>query len=123
MINMFSIIVPCFNEKNRIERLLQHLQNQTKKPEIVIVDGGSKDGTVELIKKYQKRMKNLKLYFEKGKNRSPANARNIGKKKAKGNFILFMDVDGHLSKEATEKIEKQIKKHSNAVALFFKSKR
>ena len=119
---MFSIIVPCFNEKNRIERLLLHLQEQTKKPEIVIVDGGSKDGTIELIKKYQKKMKNLKLYFEKGKNRSPANARNIGKKKSKGPFILFMDVDGYLSKNATELIKKQADKYPKAVALMFKIK-
>ena len=117
-----SVITPVYNEKDRVKDYLERMRKQTVQPEIVIVDGGSTDGTVEVIKEYQKKMPNLKLYFEKGKNRSPANARNIGKRKAKGKFIIFMDVDGYINKEATARIEKQAKKHSDAVGLLFKSK-
>ena len=118
----FSIIVPIFNEEKRVERFLKHIFNQTKQPEIVLVDGGSTDNTIKIIKRYQKKMKNLKLYFETGSNRSPANARNIGKRKAKGPFILFMDIDGYISSNATELIENEAKKCPDAVALMFKSK-
>jgi len=88
-----SVIIPCFNEEKRIGRCLDSLLNQNVLPyEIIVVDGKSNDNTRNIVKEYQKRSKLIKLLIETGK-RSPANARNIGWKVAKGNYILFMDAD------------------------------
>lgn len=116
-----SIITPVFNEKKRVGEYLEMLSKQTVPPEIVIVDGHSKDGTIDVVKKYQKKMKNLKLFFETGEFKSPANARNIGLEKAKGEFVFVADVDAIFENKFTEKIEKEIEKtKANVIRFNFK---
>ncbi len=115
-----SIITPVFNERKRIEEYLKRLEKQTVKPEIVLVDGGSTDGTIEFIKQYQKKHKNVKLYFETGEYRSPANARNIGVKKAIGEVIHLADVDTIFEKKFTEKIIKEFKREKKRKIIKFK---
>jgi len=62
-----SICITVKNEEKTISRLLDSLREQTKKPgEIVIVDGGSTDKTIEIIRHYQKKNKSIKLLVEKG---------------------------------------------------------
>jgi len=117
-----SIITPIYNEKDKIKDYLERMRKQTVQPEIVIVDGGSTDGTVEIIKEYQKKMLNLKLYFETGKYRSPANARNIGVKKAKGEIVFIADVDIVFEKDFVKKIVKEFEKHKNFKIIRFKLK-
>lgn len=78
-------MVTVLNEENTIKRLLDSLINQTFKPsEIIIVDGGSIDGTREEIKKY----KGIKLLRRSG-NRSVG--RNFGVAHAKSSIIAFTD--------------------------------
>ncbi len=119
-----SIVTPLFNERDKIEDYLKMISRQTVKPEIVLVDGGSTDGTVEIIRKYQKKMPNLKLYFEEGEIRSVGNARNVGIKKATGDIIFFIDVDGVVEKDLVKKIKEEFEKHEKdgCVAIRFKIK-
>src|SRR4030042_1932286 len=80
-----SVCITTFNEESSIERLLDSLLNQTIKPdEIIIVDGGSKDKTCQIIKHYQKKDKRIKLLIEPG---SIAHGRNISIEIAKGDII------------------------------------
>jgi len=117
-----SIITPVYNEEDKVKDYLERMRKQTVQPEIVIVDGGSTDGTVEIIKEYQKKMPNLKLYFEIGKYRSPANARNIGVKKAKGEIVFIADVDIVFEKDFAKKIVKEFEKHKGFKIIRFKFK-
>jgi len=104
-----SVIIPCFNEEKRIGKCLNSLLNQNVLPyEIIVVDGQSKDETRNIVKEYQKRSKLIKLLIETGKRRSPANARNIGWKAAKGNYILFMDADSACDENFVEIINRCI---------------
>ena len=112
-----SIVTPVFNEAERIKPFLDSLKNQTEKPELVIVDGGSKDGTIKLIKQYQKKM-NINIYFEKGKLRSPANARNIGITKAKGNMVVVADADAFFEKDFTRKLVTAFKENKENLISF-----
>jgi len=51
-----SVIIPVFNERDGIEEFLQSLYNQTRSPdEIIIIDGGSKDGTYEYLQEQSKK--------------------------------------------------------------------
>lgn len=89
----FSIIVPNYNKGKYINECLNSIINQTfKNYEIIVVDDGSSDNSLEEIKKYD-----VSLYHT---NRLQAGgARNIGMKKAKGEYIVFLDSDDYLNNE------------------------
>lgn len=80
-----AVVVTVLNEENSIQKLLDSLVNQSVKPqEIILVDGGSTDKTVEIVKKY----KQVKLFIKSG-NRSVG--RNWGVAQAKAEIIAFTD--------------------------------
>lgn len=84
-----SVIVPVYNNKRGITKFLKSLLNQNYNKdlfEIIIVDNGSTDGTVENIKQFD-----VTLLLEHNKLRSPYSARNRGIEKASGNIIALLD--------------------------------
>lgn len=99
-----SVIIPTFNRGNLIENSIKSVLNQTfNKIEILIIDDGSNDNTKDIIKNIDdKRIKYLKLR----KNKGACNARNVGIKKAKGEYIAFQDSDDLFY---PYKLEKQLK--------------
>lgn len=109
---LVSIIVPCCNVENYIEETILSVLNQTyKEIELILVNDGSTDKTMEKIKSfsYDKRVK----YISQN-NRGVSSARNLGLSISKGKYICFLDGDDLY---LDEKISKQIKKmelnHSN----------
>src|SRR5258706_3885641 len=97
-----SICITTFNEERSIGRLLDSLLVQTKKPtEIVIVDGGSSDKTVEIIRDYQKKDSKIKLLVEKC---SRAKGRNIGIEIAKNEIIAITDAGCVVHEDWLEKL-------------------
>ena len=103
-----SVIIPVFNAENTIDENMESLMNQKypkKKYEIVVVDNGSSDNTLRIIKKYRNVSKILKE-----KKRNSYCARNKGILNAKGSIIAFIDSDCiadhewlfHLSKAFTD---------------------
>lgn len=92
-----SVIIPTFNQEKKIIRAVTSIQNQKiNNIEIIIIDDGSTDNTINEVKKLQKKNKNI--YYYKIKNSGPANARNIGINKSNGKYILFVDSDDYLVK-------------------------
>ncbi len=97
-----SIIVPTYNEekviKRRIENLL-YLNYQKDKYEVIVVDSGSKDRTVELVDNIIKQYPNppLKLIREKER-KGKASAINLSKNHAKGNIVLITDANSLFDK-------------------------
>lgn len=84
-----SICITVLNEESSIEKLLDSLLVQSQKPtEIVIVDGGSIDKTVDIIRHYQKKYSVIKLIIE---NSSRAKARNIAVDIAKNEIVAMTD--------------------------------
>mgnify|MGYP001321932246 CR=1 FL=1 len=87
-----SIIIPCFNEKKTILRLINQIKKLKKiKKQIILVDDGSKDGTKELIKKNLTK-KVDKIIFHK-KNRGKGAAIISSLKFIKGNLVIIQDAD------------------------------
>lgn len=107
-----SFISTVLNEEDTIDSFLDSLLEQTKLPhEIVIVDGGSTDKTVEKIQKKIKikRIKNFKLIKINGANRSVGRNRAI--EKSKGEVIAVSDAGCILDKRWLEEITKPFKEN------------
>jgi len=86
-----SVVAPVLNNKKRITKFLEALLNQNYNKdlyEIIIIDNGSSDGTIDIIKKFD-----VILLFEHEKLGSPYSARNRGIEKASGDIIALLDSD------------------------------
>ncbi len=97
---LVSCIVPVLNEKDTISDFMISLFQQDYRPiELIIVDGGSKDGTIDMINStagsFDDELFSVRFFEEKdfGTITSPANARNIGLDMRNGEFIFFIDSD------------------------------
>jgi cellulose synthase/poly-beta-1,6-N-acetylglucosamine synthase-like glycosyltransferase len=94
-----SIIIPAYNEEKIIGKTIRKLKkiNYPKdKMEIIVVDDGSTDKTYEIAKKFESKQVRVLRKSKGGK----ASALNFGIKKAKNNFIVVMDADSYLEKDA-----------------------
>lgn len=92
---LVSIIVPMYNSEKYIERCVKSLINQSyKNIEIILIDDGSKDKTIEILKLYNNKDSRIKLY--KKKNSGASSARNYGLEKCTGDYILFVDADDYI---------------------------
>ncbi|BAO77197.1 glycosyltransferase family 2 protein [Winogradskyella sp. PG-2] len=92
-----SILIPMFNAKNYIGNCIDSLLNQDLSQddyEIIIMDDGSKDNSVEIVKAYIKKHKNISLYQES--NSGAFSTRNKLLKLAKGDYIYNLDADDYI---------------------------
>jgi len=132
----FTIIIPTFNKKNSLKFVLNNFfkQNYPKsKYEIIIVDDGSDDKTLESIKKI-KPSSNFKYFYWPRKKIKIKNehkkiakfynrvglARNIGINDAKGKIILFNDADILVDKNCLKKHQVHHNKHHNIIVRSFR---
>lgn len=90
-----SVIIPAYNSKHTIERAIESALAQTLQPlEIIVIDDGSSDNTVEMVDEISKNLKpGLLKLIELEKNSGPAYARNAGWQRAEGEFLAFLDAD------------------------------
>lgn len=118
--NPISIIVPALNEQDYLPVLFQSFIDQDYKGEyeLIVVDGGSSDKTLEVVKKYQKFLPTLSVYKSK---RGISRQRNYGAKKARFDNLIFLDADMKMPKKSLTKIEKhfQDKRNFTAVPILF----
>ena len=100
-----SLIIPVYNVEDYLEKALLSVQNQTFRDfEAIIVDDGSTDKSLEIIKKFCE--KNSNFIFLTQKNKGPAAARNYGISVCKGDYIAFMDSDDYIEPEFLEMLYK-----------------
>ena len=87
-----SVIMPIYNASDYLRPAIDSVIDQTlKEIEIICVDDGSTDSSYELIKEYQKQDSRIRIVTET--NAGPALARNNGIKRARGEYISFLDAD------------------------------
>jgi glycosyltransferase involved in cell wall biosynthesis len=87
-----SVIVPTYNGKNKVLKLLNSLCLQTARDfETIVVIDGSTDGTIEALNRYNSNLQHLKVIVQENKGR--AGSRNAGAASANGNILLFIDDD------------------------------
>lgn len=104
-----SFIVPAYNVEKYLEKCILSILNQKHKNyEIIIINDGSTDSTLEIIKKYKKNNKNIKLIDQT--NKGLLQSRLNGIKVAKGKYIQFVDSDDWISEKFVEKVYPYIEK-------------
>ncbi len=93
---MLSIIIPAYNEEKRLpealNRMLSYLKKRKLKNEIIIVADKSKDRTLEVVRDYSKRYKNIR-YIYNPKKQGKGYAIKKGILASKGSLVLFTDAD------------------------------
>ena len=122
MIPRFSIIIPLYNKKELISNTLKSVLSQTYNNfEVIVVDDGSTDGSIDAISGLND--ERLKLFRKE--NGGVSSARNYGIKKAEGEYIAFLDADDEYELDFLENINSALKQYPNADAFctgFFKVK-
>ena len=103
-----SLIVPCFNEEKNVSKTLQSILNldyPKENLEIIIVDDGSIDKTLEIVQEFAKHDNRIKVFHKE--NGGKYTALNFGIQKSQNPFIGTVDADSFLHKDSVKKIMEQ----------------
>lgn len=117
MDSLISIIVPVYNTENYLEKCLYSLVNQTyKNIEIIIIDDGSPDKSMNIIQKFVLADNRVKVISQK--NQGLSGARNTGMNNTNGDYIMFIDSDDWIEIDTCEKAINASEKY-NADVVFW----
>ncbi len=99
---LISVTTVCFNAAQFIEQTMKSVLSQTyPNIEYIIIDGGSTDGTVEILRKYEARL----AYWHSKSDRGQAHAFNLGLAQTHGQWIVFLNADDYfVNSSVIEKI-------------------
>lgn len=112
-----SIIIPVYNVEKYLDKCLKSVVgNKNKNIEILVVNDGSTDNSLEIIQKYLEKDKSITL-INLPQNKGPGHARNLGISKSKGDYILFVDSDDWIEKDTISIIEKEINNKTDLLAF------
>ncbi|GAA0761651.1 hypothetical protein FHS52_003216 [Erythromicrobium ramosum] len=110
----FSIIIPTYNRKHYLLECLETVFAQSYAPhEVIVVDDGSTDGTIEALQKFEDR-----IHVIRQANAGPGAARNRGAMGAKGEYLAFLDSDDLWFPWALASFAKLIERHQNPALVF-----
>lgn len=119
---VISFIVPVYNVEEYLERCIDSIINQGIKEtlyEIILINDGSTDGSLDICKKYEERFSCIRCYSQM--NQGLSIARNTGIDHAQGRYIMFVDSDDFLEPDKVLGLIK-IADEFNAELLFYRAK-
>ena len=103
-----SIIIPLYNEAKAIERFLASIESLARQAQIIFVDGGSTDGSDELVKRWCD-SKGCQFYrSSKGR----AKQMNLGAEAARGDALFFLHSDSFAPKGCVAEVKRVLKKYN-----------
>ena len=110
-----SVVTPSYNQGSFLEETMLSVLNQ-KYPnlEYMVMDGGSADASVEIIKKYATRLS----YWQTRKDRGPADAINQGWKRASGKILCYLNSDDVLVENAIQIVVDAFQNHPDADVIY-----
>lgn len=90
-----SIIVPIYNTEKYLKRCINSILSQSFKDfELLLIDDGSTDGSLQIMKEYEEYDKRVRIFSNK--NQGPALTRNFGIDMAKSDYLMFIDSDDYI---------------------------
>lgn len=113
---MISVIVPVYNVEQYLKRCVDSLIEQTYSDfEIILVDDGSKDGSLQLCKELEKHDSRIRAFHKE--NGGLSSARNFGTAEAKGEWVTYVDSDDYVSQTYLEDMVNLINKYDADMAI------
>ena len=117
MVPKVSVIVPVYNSEKYIERCLNSILEQNYNEfELIVINDGSKDKSLEILKDYQNKFPQIITLIDQ-ENTGVAKTRNNAIKMAKGKYIMFIDNDDFIDKDYIETFVKAAEKEDFDVVL------
>lgn len=114
--SFISVIVPIYNSKRCIEKCIKSILCQTyKNIEILLINDGSTDNSLDICKKYAKKDKRIKIINKK--NGGVSSARNVGLLNSTGKYISFVDSDDYIEKNMIELLYNSIIEEESDIAI------
>ena len=115
MNNLISVIIPIYNAEKYLSETLESVINQTYKNwELIVVNDGSTDNSLTILKKFAQTQDKIKIYNIK--NSGQCAASNYGIKHSTGDYIKFLDADDIISKNHLELQLNVLKNTNNCIA-------
>lgn len=112
-----SVIVPVYNCENYLEESIGSILNQTFKDiEIICIDDGSNDNSLNILNNMAFEDSRLKVSSQK--NQGPSSIRNYGLKNALGDYLYFFDADDFLVEDALEKAYSNATQNDSDIVIF-----
>lgn len=110
---LVSVLIPAFNSEKYLAQAIESVLAQTwLNKEVIVVDDGSKDRTLEIAKSYEAR--GVKVFSQPNKGASAA--RNLAYSYSKGNYIKFLDADDLISLDMLEKQVERLRNSTECIA-------
>lgn len=113
---LISIVVPVYNVEKYLEKCVNSIIQQSyKNIEIILVDDGSQDSSGKICDLLESNYRNIKVIHKN--NGGLSDARNMGIKKAKGNYISFVDSDDQISENLIKILYNTLKKTNSDISI------
>lgn len=112
-----SVIIPVFNVQAYLRECIESILSQTlKEIELICVDDGSTDGSLEILQEYEKKDKRVKVLMQE--NRGAGAARNKGLEIAQGEFLSLLDSDDFFSPGMLEEAYRKCKETDAQICVY-----
>lgn len=112
-----SIIIPVYNTSNYLRQCLDSILSQTLTDiEIICVDDGSSDNSLDILNKYKQ--KDSRIIILQQKNKGGGAARNLGLSVAQGKYLSFLDSDDFFNHNMLQSAYEHAERHNADVTIF-----
>lgn len=113
-----SFVIPVYNKSSFLKYVIESLKHQLGSfdREFIFIDDGSTDDSYKLLRFLTKNLKNTKIFRQK--NKGSANATNVGIKKARMEYLKFLDADDIILSRTTLSLLNILEKNSNVVLAY-----
>ena len=111
-----SIIIPIHNVEKYLKRCLDSVEKQIyTNLEIILINDGSTDNSLEIAEEYAKKDSRIKIYSEA--NHGLSAARNLGLKQVTGEYITFIDSDDYVSNDYVSYLYSLLEKNNFTASM------
>lgn len=115
--DLVSIVVPVYNEERHLKSCLDSLLNQSyENLEIICVNDGSTDNSLNILNEYSNKDSRIKIYTQS--NSGASESRNNGLSKSNGKYILFVDGDDWIEKDAIKLLYENAENNDSELVLY-----
>lgn len=113
---LISVIVPVYNVEQYLSRCVDSILNQSyQELELILVNDGSKDKSLEVCRKYEQ--KDFRIKIVDKKNEGAGAARNAGLEMAEGELIMFIDSDDWIEHDMLQHLYKLLRENSADISM------